>query len=234
MKKFFELLKEINSTPKGKAFLFFGFYIIFFVVIIIFIRFSSRVPVMHSEDYERGQGSYSFKIDSLLKNNYQYSYVITLDGIDYEYFGKRYKNMELFQFEGNEYFRTEDEYFIKDNLWIKSDNPYKFKEFLDVNNLVNLIKIASYDAKTTYESGKIKYNFLISSNTINQNIYNISSDFLEEPNEIIVSTDEDRNVDEITLNLDSYCKVNKLCNDSLKMKFKYDNFLEVQFDNPIS
>lgn len=234
MKNFFNKIKEIKKMKNGKAILFFGFYFIFFVVIIIFIKFSSRVPVMHSEDYEMGQGSYSFKIETLLKNNYQYSYIITLDDINYEYFGKRYKNMELFQFNGNDYFRNEDEYFIKNNIWIKSDNPYKFREFLDVNNLVNLIKMASYNAKTTYESGKIKYNFLISSNTINQNLYNISSDFLEEPNEIIVSTDEEKNVDDITLNLDSFCKVNKLCNSSLKMKFKYDNFFEVQFDNPIS
>lgn len=233
MKNFFKLIKDVNSTPKGKALLFFGFYFIFFVVIILFIRFSSRIPVMQSEDYENGQVSYSFKIDNILKNNYVYSYVISLDGADYQYDGQRYKDMEMFQFNNKEYFRKEDEYFIKESLWIKGDNPYMFKEFFDVNNLGLLIDLASYEAKTTYESGKIKYNFLISSNTINQNIYKINSDFLEEPNEVIVSTDEEKNLNEVILDLDSYCKMNQLCQNSLKIKLKYDQFGEVEFNNPI-
>jgi len=112
MKNFFKLIKDVNRTPKGKALLFFGFYFIFFVVIILFIRFSSRIPVMQSEDYENGQVSYSFKIDNILKNNYVYSYVISLDGADYQYDGQRYKDMEMFQFNNKEYFRKEDEYFV--------------------------------------------------------------------------------------------------------------------------
>ena len=35
IKKFWKLIKELNSTPRGKAVLFFGFYAIFFIVLFI-------------------------------------------------------------------------------------------------------------------------------------------------------------------------------------------------------
>ena len=40
MDKLIDKIKEISKDPKGKAFLFFGFYIVFFAIVFLFINLS--------------------------------------------------------------------------------------------------------------------------------------------------------------------------------------------------
>jgi hypothetical protein len=236
MKKIFETIKELNKTPRGKAILFFGFYLIFFIFIIIFVRVGSRNST-GSYEYEKGNGTsnYNFDISGIANSNYKFTYTITVDGVASVYSGEKYEDTELITYNNNNYYRNGDNYFINNTLWIKSDNPYIYSDFLEYDNISNLLVAASYESKTSYDSGKEIYNFLISTNTINQLLNNINSDFLEEPNRITISSDEDKNINEIIYYLDSYCTLNKLCNNSLKIDLVYDDFGNVEeIENPIN
>lgn len=234
MKGFFEKIKELNKTAKGKAFLFFAFYCVFFLIVILISRFSTGTPLNREDDYEPGRDKVSFNIDNILANNYIYAYTVTLDGVKSEYYGQKYDNRELFEFNKKQYYRDGNNFYVKNSLWDKVSNPYLFSEFFDITNISKLMEVATYQSKTSYEDGKKAYNFLISSNTINQMLKNLDSDFLEVPNEITLGVDDSNSVNKIEFDLNSYCTLNKLCKNSLNIKVEYDMFGEVtKIDNPV-
>lgn len=234
MKKIVEKIKELNKTSKGKAILFFAFYLCFFLIVILISRFSTRTPFSRTEDYEPGNENVTFHIDDILKSNYIYSYAVTLDGVKSEYYGQKYDDTEMFEFNGRQYYRNGNDFYVRNTLWTKAVNPYLFPEFFDINNISKLMDVATYQSKTSYEDGKKAYNFLLSSNSINQLLKNINSDFLEEPNTVTLEIDDERNVNKIEFNLGSYCTLNKLCKSSLKIEIEYDMFGEVtKIDNPV-
>ena len=220
-----------NDNAKIKAYIFFGFYLIFFIVLILFIRInnSKRIKKVESAD-----DSLMFKVEKVLDDNYSYSYKVILDNIVHEYVGIKNGKYESFEYDEKKYYKNKDNYFVNDGLWIKSDNPYLYSEFFDSNNIVDLIENAFYESKTEYEGGRIVYNFLISTNTINKNLKDIDSDFEEIPNRLVVSTNNKNELNEVQLYLDSYCKLNNLCNESLKIDISYSNFSKVDsIDNPV-
>ena len=185
-----EIIKEIQENPKGKAILFFLFYIIFFLIVICILFFGKRDYTKPS-DYEKGNSNI-YSVENLLEGNYSFIYTITLDDKVYEYHGKKKDDFESFQYLNKNYYRNGNEFYIEDGAWVKCENPYLYSEFLDTKNINKLVGLASFLSETNYESGKITYNYLLSTNTINKEIHNIESDFLEEPNQVIVSKDEDK------------------------------------------
>ena len=236
MKKGIEIIKELKKTSKGKAILFFGGYLIFFIVVILFVKFSSRSTTLPS-DYEKGKSSgKEISIDKLVENNYLFTYKIVLDGKEYIYNGKRNKDIELFQFNNKTYYKNEDTYFSKNNeLWVKVDNPYVFGDFIDSGKIIPIIEMASLESKTTYEDGRSSINMLISTNTLNQKLNNIDSDFFEEPNKITLIANKNNEIDEINYDLSSYCTLNKLCQNSLKITLNYEMYGEIKnIENPVN
>lgn len=236
MKKWIEIIKELKKTSKGKAVLFFGGYLIFFIVVILFVKFSSRSTTLPS-DYEKGKSSgKEISIDKLVQNNYLFTYKINLDGKEYIYNGKRNKDIELFQFNNKTYYKNEDTYFSKNNeLWVKVDNPYVFGDFIDSGKIIPIIEMASLESKTTYEDGRSSINMLISTNTLNQKLNNIDSDFFEEPNKITLIANKNNEIDEINYDLSSYCTLNKLCQNSLKITLNYEMYGEIKnIENPVN
>lgn len=236
MKKGIEIIKELKKTSKGKAILFFGGYLIFFIVVILFVKFSTRSTTLPS-DYEKGKSSgKEISIDKLVENNYLFTYKIVLDGKEYIYNGKRNKDIELFQFNNKTYYKNEDTYFSKNNeLWVKVDNPYVFGDFIDSGKIIPIIEMASLESKTTYEDGRSSINMLISTNTLNQKLNNIDSDFFEEPNKITLIANKNNEIDEINYDLSSYCTLNKLCQNSLKITLNYEMYGEIKnIENPVN
>ena len=236
MKKGIELIKELRKTSKGKAILFFGGYLIFFIIVILFVKFSTRSTTLPS-DYEKGKsGSKELSIDKLVANNYLFTYKIVLDGKEYVYNGKRNKFTELFQFNDKTYYKNDETYFGKNNeIWVKVDNPYIFNDFIDSSKIVSIIEMSSLESKTTYEDGRSSINMLVSTNTLNQKLNNIDSDFFEEPNKITLIANKDNEIDEIDYDLSSYCTLNKLCQNSLKITLNYEMYGEIKnIENPVN
>ncbi len=216
--------EKFRKSPQGKAILFFGFYLFFFVLIFIYAH--TNRGTRSTAEYEKGN-PYQFEIKSILNENYHYMYTIIVDGEKFFYEGDRTGKREFFTYQDHEYYREDETYYRKDEEWKEVENPYSYYSFLDPEVYFSLLDLATYDSKTVYENGKVNYNFLISTNTINQKIHEIDSDYLEEPNIVTLSANEEKEIDQITWNLDSYCLLNSFCEKSLKIKIQYNQFGEI-------
>lgn len=226
-----EFLKDLMKTPRGRGILFFGVYFVFFLALILLIRFGNRGEVIGNE-LESGN-PYNFSVSNITGNNYNFSYQVEIDDNIFLYQGSRYKNTELFTISNGgsivEYYLNSENYFSNSNgLWLKADNPYKYWQFIDIKYVNNIIKNATYISKTDYESGKSVYNFQISSNTIVKLLENIDTDVDEVPNEIVVITDENNYVNEVKFLLDSYCKAKTICTNSMNINLKYGDFGNIE------
>ncbi len=226
MKKFLETIKTLKKTPRGKALLFFACYFLFFIIVLIVFRFGVKKPIGKYE-YEKGIKN-SVNLDINL-TNYTYKYEINLDNNISTFTGKRNNNKEQFNYLDKEYLKVDNNYFINDNnLWLKTANPNTFSYFTDTTNLEKLIESAYLLSKTDYESGKVVYNYLISTNEIEKYYKNINIDIAEIPNEIVISADEEENINEIKLKLNSFCLYEKTCTNTLEITLNYENFNQVE------
>lgn len=232
MKDLFKNIKELSKTTKGKAILFFGFYFVFFIIIMFIARFGSRNYTKPS-DYEKGKSG-TFYINDIVDKNYSFTYQVSLDNVKYTYTGTRNSNNTLFDYNGNNYFSSDDKYFINNSIWSKCDNPIMFYNFINPSKLTSILENSWNEANTSYEDGRHEYSLLISTNTLNQLLDSKNTDYDDVPNKIVVSTDSDKIANKITYNLDSYCKLNNLCDNSLSLEISYDRFGKIEgIDNPI-
>ena len=223
IKQIIGFIKELRKTPRGKGILFFAFYFVVFAI--LFIILSIKEPTgLKEKDYELGT-PYSFDINYVLNNNYHFEYTITKDSSKYVYVGDRYNDKMLFIFNNKEYSYDGDKYYL-DNQEV--DNPFLYSELLEFNNTKLLSEEATYDSKTSYNSGLTKYNFLLSSNTINSLIEDKETDIDEVPNTITISTDNGNIVDEVTYHLDSYCEYLNDCKNKLEINLTYSKFGEIK------
>lgn len=232
MKELFKNIKELSKTTKGKAILFFGFYFVFFIIIMIIARFGSRNYTKPS-DYEKGKSG-TFYMNDFVDKNYGFTYQVSLDNVKYTYTGTRNSNNTLFDYNGNNYFSSDDKYFINNSIWSKCDNPIMFYNFINPSKLTSILENSWNEANTSYEDGRHEYSLLISTNTLNKLLDSKNTDYDEIPNKIVVSTDSDKLANKITYNLDSYCKLNNLCDNSLSLEISYYRFGKIEgIDNPI-
>lgn len=232
MKELFKNIKELSKTTKGKAILFFGFYFVFFIIIMIIARFGSRNYTKPS-DYETGKSG-TFYINDIVDKNYGFTYQVSLDNVKYTYTGTRNSNNTLFDYNGNNYFSSDDKYFINNSIWSKCDNPIMFYNFINPSKITSILENSWNEANTSYEDGRHEYSLLISTNTLNKLLDSKNTDYDEIPNKIVVSTDSDKLANKITYNLDSYCKLNNLCDNSLSLEISYYRFGKIEgIDNPI-
>ena len=221
MKKKVNKLEELKKNPKFKAILFFSFYFIFFLIIILSLRFGDRHQII-SSDYEKGH-SENYKLDVFMKDDFVFVYVINVDGVKYEYYGVKDNNLEYFVFNDNKYYSENGKFFVKNNNeWVECDNPIVFNAFLNRNNIISLLESSFYDSKTTYNSGKTNFNYLLSTNTINNIIFNNNTDIDDESNQVVLVSDDNNVINDINFNLDNYCESSSLCNNNLKIQIQFE------------
>ena len=213
-------IKQLLSTSKGRAVLFFGAYLVFFLALMVFARVggsNSRLDVNYNSN--------NFNFNNIINNNYEFSYEVIVDDVSYLYKGSKNGSSERFTFNGVDYYSKKGIYFTnKNGVWINIDNPYIYKDFFKVDNINSFIEQAIYVSKTEYESGKEVHTYILASASINKVLENSDLDVEEIPNEIILSVNEDGYVDEIKFKLNSYCKVKKICTNNLVIALSYDNF----------
>lgn len=148
--------KELIKDKKVRAYMFFGFYMIFFIILIFMIR----TPHNSSNKNNTNSPSPTPSTDVVEKiRNYQYTYTVKEDNNTVIYSGKAYHNKELFTMikdgETSRYFRLGDEYLINtNNKYIVVDNPYLYNDFF---NLDYLEKLLQYNIKSTVKENVTTY-----------------------------------------------------------------------------
>ena len=225
--------------------LMFIFFIAFYFILFSFISIQNRNRGVNKNnesnkvnENKKVEGiNYEFSLDDVLNNNYNFKYDIYLNNVLYSYDGKRYEYKEKFNYilGDNKVVYYKDKYYyymfdINSNNYINSINPYIVNEFIDIENIINIIRDSTYVSKTDYDSGKIAYNFSIKNSNLYNVIYDIEIDdkkIGEKVNDIYIGTDEDKNVNNIKLILNSYCLYNNKC-ESLVVDLNYDNFYNIE------
>lgn len=232
MNKLIELIKDISKKPKGKAVLFFLGYLLFFIVVFLFIRFAGREDALIQE-YEKGD-TYKIKIDSVVKNNFTYDLKVVIDGVTYDYYGKRYNaNIETFKYNNLDYYRNGDEFLVnKNDVWTVTESPYKYYDFIYTDLIVEILNSATLYSEEKLDNS-INYTLKISSNTLNKIFYDKDTDFDEVPNTIVVNS-TDKIINSVSYDLNSFCKLNNLCTNSMKITTTFDMYGDVKkIDNPM-
>ena len=180
-------------------------------------------------DYYVNRGNNSIKIPV---ENFRYDYNVLLDDINYNYYGKIDGDVQSFKFNNSDYYKLKDDYYVNNGTWIKTNNPYKFYELIDFDNINKILENASFISKDN-ESKKTTYKYLISSNTINKLVYGVDTDYDEVPNQVSVEL-SNGGISKIEMRLDSLCKLNNVCQKSLTLDLNYELYNSVsQIDNPI-
>ena len=225
------LFNKLKSTPRGQALLFFGGYAIFFIFIMIIVRIMGSGSTV-GKTYDEAKG-YGFSVVNITEDNYSFNHSVLLDGITSNYKGNRKDGEERLVLSNNlgtyDYYGKGIDYFNnKSGLWIKSDTPYLFSEFFNIDNINYLINKAKLDYKTDYESGKKIYNFLITSTTIHNYFDGTDMDIADDPNEIVVHVDENDLVKKFEFKLNNYCKAINACISELNITLEYDEYGEIK------
>ena len=126
-----------------------------------------------------------------------------------------------------------DEFYVnKDDVWTVTESPYKYYDFIYPDIVANILGEAYFYSEENLDNS-INYTLKISSNTMNKIFYDKDTDFDEVPNTIIVNS-TDKIINSVIYNLDSFCKLNKICNNSMKVTTTFDMYGDVKkIDNPI-
>jgi hypothetical protein len=150
MKSKWERIKELYNNKYTKPLLFFGFYIIFFTIIIVAFstvdRSNNHIVESNPWDYITNNYEYLYEIDS--NNN-----IVTLEGKQYgnkNLFNKKVNNVltdEVYTFYNDIYVKSNSEWINNNNYVLVSgsfDNKY-----MDINYIKSLIVDAELMNSTT-------------------------------------------------------------------------------------
>lgn len=166
--------KEFYNDRKGKYILFFGFYLIFFIFLAIYIRTARINKPVEEPKEEVASKITTYDLSNLINNDYKYMIKIT----DYDETGD-----ESVTFEGT-----------KNNVDYAN---YKNKYFLDIYNVNQLLKRSRYI--DTIDGLVLKYE--LKNSEINDILLTQKEEGI---NKIEVYVNEEAKVQEIILNLSNY------------------------------
>ena len=232
MKEWKKKFQEIKKDPKGRAILFFGFYLLFFIAVILFVRLNSRERTL-SSDYEKGNSLIGI-VGVLSNSNYAYQYHIITDGHEELLEGKRYKTTDEFEYQNKSYYCHDGSCFVKEDSWIPTQHPFPLHFILEADAISEILNQSYYESKTSYESGQTLYHYVVTTDTLNQIIYNEITDLDLPKNTISVRVNEKQQLTTISLQLDSFCQYHKTCQERFIIDAEYSKLGEItEISSPI-
>ena len=228
-----EQILEFIRTPKGKAFLFFGIYFIFFIALSMIAHIGGKGPVLGSTDLKLGE--FSYDLSSIEDGNYNFSYQFLVDQVVTTYSGKHYEDKALFSDGNTDFYQSADLFMKKqDGVWVKSESPYVLASLTDVSVINDLIGLSTYISKTELATGEQIVNLEISTTTLVKMLEGIEVDLDDPVNSIELKKNENGEVVQIKYNLDSYAKYKGLAINEFRLNLDYSNFGDIkEFKEPV-
>ena len=105
--------------------------------------------------------------------------------------------------------------------------------YLQDENISSILQQATLDSEIE-EDSKMVYHFLISSNTLNQFLYQENTDYDEEADKIDVVVDSSNHIEKISYELNHFCLHRENCQNTLMIEMNFEMFDSVkEIDNPI-
>ena len=259
------MFKKKENKNKGnpyqdntiKQIAFFGFYLVFFIVVIILLRTSYKSTSKQKTNQLNGYG-YDYKLISLNNNNYHFSYKEIIDDVQTIYEGDKLKNVMSFTKSGENalnYYSNGDKFYVKDNnllTWSETTNPMIFDEIIRIDNIQGIISRSKYIYKTQYISDdSLYFGYTITNDGINkvlnfeqtksedkpedENKKEVEEEKDERENIIVVYTDKKGNVKTISFDLTNYYKTIKPEINKYTITLNYSNVNKIkEITNPIN
>ena len=234
-------LANYKGDPFTRQVFFFGFYFVFFLIIIFLLRTGYKRNNANPKQVKTGYGEdYSFT--ELFDQNYHFVYKENRNDIETKYEGNSLENNMEFVKSGmpaSEYIKYKDKFYIKDSnllTWNETINPIIFYPFVLPSNLKRIINNGEYVSYITYVENKEKdFNYEISNNNIRKVL-----DLEEIPNDVtktkvIVKVEENNKVKAITLDLTDYYKINDITINKYIITISYSKIGKIEeIANPIN
>lgn len=229
--KYIKFIKNLYKSKRGRAILFFGFYFIFFFVVISLIRTNYHSsPNITSIKDNNVKAIYELK--KIENGNYHFIREENINGLITNFTGDKNANrIEGIMTSNNMFYN----YFIYDNInLIKltdkyeiTNDLYHFNDITEDNNISKFLEKAYLVSKTEYETGNTIYNYEITTNTIDALINNTNIDIADIPNKIILETNQEDEVVKITYDLTSYATYLNKAMTTITITISYSNFGEI-------
>ena len=222
-----KLIKEFLSDKRNKALVKLGFWLIFFIFVIIYIRIMNSINnknyVNSDPIIENLPQTITESIKSLKDvNSYEFRYIYNLNGNNYEINGQAYDDKILINFNKNKY------YYDGINLYLLSETS---KEQIESNNIkyiqmISPSKIYSYLLKSEYNfkqenaDKSIKINSKIKITDFGNQI---GEELISEQFITFETTELNNSLNDIVVDLTSYCNLQDPNCLDLNVIVKYDN-----------
>lgn len=219
---FRDTYKDISSNSQKKAWIILGAYFIFFVIIIFSIR-SNQTKNANLKD---NNSNLPFSINNIKSNNYDFKYTVNFDDNILIYDGKRYENNTLFTLNNLDTYYQEGEVFFKKEgeIFINSDNPYKFVELKNITVIESILNQANLESHTIYEDSTRSYNYQITTDTLEKIFNNRDIDTDLAVNKITVFVDNNNEVYKLTGDFSSYTNYKGYTVNKGIIEVEYSNF----------
>lgn len=218
MKEKYRKYKEFISVPKNKSIVQIALYGIFFIFVFIIINTHKTVNTPDVETVKE-DNIIEKKEDNIKEEviSYEYIYDFNINDITTNITGTHYNYDELFTINSQKYYIKEGIIYSIDN--IKQDNfeyPILRLKYSIMDTLMNNY---SYETKTEYKDGTIKYEYIISNNEFGK-LYNEGN--INEGNVNITIIIKDY-ITQINMDLSTYYNVSKYL-----LTIKYNNINNIE------
>lgn len=214
--------KNISSDSQKKAWIILSIYFIFFAVII----FSIRSNQTKNDNLNQNNSNLPFSISKIKSNNYDFKYTVNFDNNIIIYQGKNYQNNSLFTVNDlDTYYKEGEAYFKKENqVFVNSDNPYKFSELRNIDVVEKILNQAKLDSHTIYEDSTKIYNYQITTDTLEKIFNNRDIDTDLAVNKITVYVDKLNQASKFTFDFSSYANYKSYILSKGIVEVEYSNF----------
>lgn len=221
-----KLIKEFLSDKRNKALVKLGFWLIFFIFVIIYIRFTNNNnrSYVNNDPVPTLPLTITESVKSLNNvSNYEFNYIYKLNDESYEIYGKVYNDKMLINYNEQDY------YFDGMNLYILSENNkeqvnsdnIKYIQVFSPTKIYNYLLKSEYNFKQENADKSIKINSKIKvgefADQIGEEI--VSDEFI-----IIETSELDNSLININFDLSNYCKIESDECDNLKIDIIFDKY----------
>lgn len=215
-------VNDVFNDSQKKAWVVLGAYFIFFIVII----FSIRSNQTKNDNLNQNNSNLPFSISKIKSNNYDFKYTVNFDDNIIIYQGKNYQSNSLFTVNDlDTYYKEGEVFFKKENeVFVNSDNPYKFSELRNIDIVEKILNQAKLDSHTIYEDSTKIYNYQITTDTLEKIFNNRDIDTDLAVNKITVYVDNLNQASKFTFDFSSYANYKSYILSKGIVEVEYSNF----------
>ncbi len=215
-------VNDVFNDSQKKAWVVLGAYFIFFIVII----FSIRSNQTKNDNLNQNNSNLPFGLSKIKSNNYDFKYTVDFDDNIIIYQGKNYQNNSLFTVNDlDTYYKEGEVFFKKENeVFVNSDNPYKFSELRNIDIVEKILNQAKLDSHTIYEDSTKIYNYQITTDSLEKIFNNRDIDTDLVVNKITVYVDKLNQASKFTFDFSSYASYKGYILSKGIVEVTYSNF----------